>query len=95
LVSVDSLYGKNVIGAGGTIIGEVKGAEVNTSNWQVTHLQIKLSSTASENLGLKKLFGSASICMPVTMVSAIGDVITIGGDLNELSTNPGMKSCPD
>jgi hypothetical protein len=29
-VSVDSLYGKNVIGAGGIILGEVKGAEVNT-----------------------------------------------------------------
>jgi sporulation protein YlmC with PRC-barrel domain len=95
LVSVDSLSGKNVIGTGGTVIGEVKGAEVNTSTWQVTHLQVKLTSAASDTLGFKKRFGSSSICMPIGLVSAVGDVVTIASDVNELSQNALISGCPD
>lgn len=95
LVSVDSLSGKNVIGKGGTIIGEVKGAEVNTVNWQVTHLRVKLSSSAAETLGFKKRFRSSLVCLPVSVVLAVGDVVTIGGDLNELSQNPQISECPE
>jgi sporulation protein YlmC with PRC-barrel domain len=95
LVSVDSLSGKNVIGTGGTVIGEVKGAEVNTSTWAVTHLQVKLTSAASDLLGFKKRFGSSSVCMPVALISAVGDVVTIGTDINELSRNSQITGCPD
>jgi sporulation protein YlmC with PRC-barrel domain len=95
LATVDSLSGKNVIGTGGTVIGEVKGAEVDTSTWQVTHLQVKLSSAASETLGFKKRFGSSSVCLPIALVSAVGDVVTIGSDLTELSQNALIKGCPD
>ncbi len=94
MVDVDSLSGKNVIGTGGTIIGEVKGAEVNTSTWQITHLQVKLSSAASDTLGFKKRFRSSNVCMPVSLISAVGDVITIGRDLTELSQNPEITECP-
>ncbi len=93
LVSIDKLSGKNVIGAGGYNLGEVKGAEVNTSTWQVTHLQVKLSNQASEELGFKKRFRSSTVCMPVSLVSAVGDVITIGKALSELSKNPEISEC--
>ncbi len=95
MVSLDSLSGKNVIGAGGRIIGEVKGAEVNTANWQVTHIKVKLSSSASEALGFKKRFGTSSVCLPVSLISAVDDVVTIGSDLNELNCNAQVTSCPD
>ena len=95
LVNVDQLSGKNVIGAGGTILGEVKGAEVNPTNWQVTHLQVKLSSTASDTLGFKKRFRSSTVCMPVSLISAVGDVITIETDLNQLSQNPQITECAE
>jgi sporulation protein YlmC with PRC-barrel domain len=95
LVSVDALFGKDVIGTGGTVIGEVKGAEVNTTTWQVTHLQVKLTSAASDTLGFKKRFGSSSICMPIGLISAVGDVVTIGTDINELSRNAMITGCPD
>ncbi len=95
LVSVDSLSGKSVIGAGGTILGEVNGSEVNINTWQITHLHVKLSSTASETLGFKKRFRSSTVCMPVSLISAVGEVITIGSDLNELSMNPQISECPE
>ena len=93
MVSVDKLSGKNVIGAGGNVLGEVKGAEVNTSTWQVTHLQVKLANQASEELGFKKRFRSSTVCMPVSLVSAVGDVITVGKTLDELSKNPEITEC--
>jgi sporulation protein YlmC with PRC-barrel domain len=93
LVSVDKLNGKNIIGTGGAILGEVKGAEINTSTWQMTHLQVKLSNQASENLGFKRRFGSSTVCMPVSLISAIGDVITINRSLDELSRNPEISEC--
>ncbi len=93
LVSVNSLSGKNVIGAGGTIIGEVVGAEVSTSTWQISTLQVKLSATASESLGFKKRFRSSTVCMPVSLVSAVGDVITINIDLNTLSQDSQITEC--
>ncbi|MCL5876608.1 MAG: PRC-barrel domain-containing protein [Candidatus Bathyarchaeota archaeon] len=95
MVSVDSLSGKSVIGASGTILGEVKGTEVNTNTWQITHLHVKLSSIASETLGFKKRFRSSTVCMPVSLVSAVGDVITIGSNINELSQNPQISECPE
>ena len=94
MVNVDSLSGKNVIGASGIILGEVTGAEVNTSTWQLTHLNIKLSNQASEDLGFKKRFGSSTVCMPVSLISAVGDVITINRTLDELGRNPEISECP-
>jgi sporulation protein YlmC with PRC-barrel domain len=94
LVSVDELSGKNVIGAGGIIIGEVKGAQVNTKTWSLTHLQVKLSNQASDNLGFKKRFRTSTVCMPVSLISAVGDVIAISRSLDELSKNPEISECP-
>jgi len=90
---VDSLSGKDVIGAGGIILGQVDGAEVNTSTWQITHLQVKLSSQASDQLGFKKRFTSSIVCMPVSLVSAVGDVITVEKTLDELAKNPEISEC--
>ncbi len=91
---MDELSGKNIISAGGTIIGEVVGAEVNTSSWNLTALDVKLSAAASETLGFKKRFRSSTVCMPVTLVSAVGDVITINSDLNTLSQDSQITECP-
>lgn len=93
LVNVEKLAGKNVISQGGYILGEVKGADLNTSTWKLTHLRVKLSNQASEELGFKKRFGSSIVCMPVSLVSAVGDVITIDKSLTELSQNPEITEC--
>lgn len=93
VVSLDKISGKNVIGQGGDDLGEVKGAEVNTNTWNVTHLQVKLSSKASESMGFKKRFRSSTVCLPVSMVSAVGDVVTVNKTLDELSSNQEVTEC--
>ncbi len=93
LVSIAKLSGKDVICKGGSILGEVKGAEVDSSTWQIPYLQVKLSSQASEELGFKKRFRSSTVCLPVSFVSGVGDVVTVGRTLTELSQTPEISEC--
>ena len=95
LVSIDSLVGKKVITAKAYILGEVKGAEANIENWQITHLQVKLTDKAANDLGFKKRFRSSMVCMPVSLISAVGEVITIGKSLQELSRTFDIVECKE
>ena len=46
LINFETIIGKKVIGTGGYIFGEVKGATVNTKTWRVVKLHVKLTDTA-------------------------------------------------
>lgn len=93
LVSFETLLGKKVIGSGGYIIGEVKGAEINTTAWQVPNLHIKLTENAATELGFKKRFRSSTVCVPTRLIQAVGDVITIAPPLKELGQSKEITEC--
>ena len=93
LISFESMIGKQVIGKGGFIIGEVKGAIIDTSSWQVPTLNVKLSDNAATELGFKKRFRSSVVCIPTKMVQAVGDVITIVPPLKELAESEEVTEC--
>jgi sporulation protein YlmC with PRC-barrel domain len=95
LVSVESLVGKKVITAKAYILGEVKGAEADVNNWRITHLQVKLTDKAATDLGFKKRFRSSTICMPVSLISAVGEVVTIEKSLDELSKTFDIVECKE
>lgn len=85
MTSVSELNGKKVIGASAFHMGEVEGAEFDTKNWQITHLQVKLNSDATEKLGLKKpLMAHLVVLLPVNIVIAVGDVVSLGNSIEEL-----------
>ena len=78
LVKVATLIDKKVIGRDGYIVGDMKGLEADTSNWQISHMQVKLTNQAAEEMGFKKIFRRSSmVCIPVSYVAAIGDIITV------------------
>ena len=93
LVIFDKLSGMFVIGAGGFDLGNVNGVEINTITWQVTHLHIKLSKPASEDLGFKKRFRSSTVCVPTSLISQAGDNILLNKSLDELSRHPEITEC--
>jgi len=77
--------GKRVIGANAYLLGEVNGADVETEKWQVTYLHVSLTDEAIRELGFKKPFmGSVTVCVPVSIVQAVGDVITLNKGIKEL-----------
>jgi sporulation protein YlmC with PRC-barrel domain len=86
IADVSKLIGKQVIGAQAMVLGEVENVKIDTSNWQVTHLGVKLSDDAIRELGFKKtlwlgftktFWSSVVISLPVSAVSVVGDVITL------------------
>jgi sporulation protein YlmC with PRC-barrel domain len=93
LVSFKELSDKFVICAGGFDLGQINGIEINSITWQVTHLHVKLSKSASEDLGFKKRIGSSTVCVPVSLVSSIGDNILLKKTLEELTKSPEITEC--
>jgi len=70
-------------------VGEVSGAEIHTKEWAITHLYIELSDDAATKLGYKKPFiGHITICIPVSYVKTVGDVITLNRNMQELTKMP-------
>ena len=85
MTSMSKLIGKRVIGANAYALGEINGADVDTVKWQVTHLHVSLTDEATRELGFKKPFmGSVTACLPVPLIQAVGDVITLNKGINEL-----------
>jgi sporulation protein YlmC with PRC-barrel domain len=79
------MIGKRVIGANAYMLGEMTGADIDTGKWQVTHLHVSLADDAVRELGYKKPFmGSVIVCLPVSVIQAVGDVITLNKGINEL-----------
>ena len=83
---IDELMGKTVIGANAQVLGEVSDIEFNHSTWKITNVTIKLIDNIIEPLGFKKprLRGSVMVEMPVEPIKAIGDVISIDKNVEEL-----------
>jgi len=92
-VSFDKLSGMYVICAGGFDLGNVNGVEINTITWQATHLQVKLSKSASDDLGFKKRFRSSTVCVPTSLISQAGDNILLNKSLDELTRHPEITEC--
>lgn len=78
IIDMGKLIGKQVIGSQAMLLGEVDSVKMDTSNWRVTHLGVKITDDAAKELGLKKTFwSSVVISLPVSAVSVVGDVISL------------------
>jgi sporulation protein YlmC with PRC-barrel domain len=94
-VEISRLFGKKVITIKANILGEVKSVEVDTGNWAITHLQVKLTDVAATDLGFKKRFRSSTICLPVNLIKAVGEVITVDKSIEELSKISEITECTE
>jgi len=86
LINFEKLIGLQVITSDAHILGEVKGARIDTKLWEVKYLNVKLSDKGADRLGMKKRFRSSSISVPVGLVQAVGELVTIGKTMEEMET---------
>lgn len=90
-MKVGNLNGKQVITADAYDLGEVDGTHADVGTWQITHIDVDLTKEAIRELNFKKpMFGSVTVCVPVTAVNKVGDVITLNTTLLELKN---LKEC--
>ncbi len=87
--------GLDVVTSGAKIIGQVKGAKLDTTSWEIKFLNVKLTGEAAESLGMKKRFRSSKICIPVSMVQAVAHVVTISRTVEELESSQEIVECTD
>ena len=90
-MKVRKLNGKSVITSDACNLGEVDGAHADIGTWQITHLDVELTKEAGEELGFKKpLLGSVTVCLPISAVKKVGDVVALNQSLSELKN---IKEC--
>ncbi len=94
LVRVDNLLDKKIIGTDGYFVGDMKGLEADTSDWKITHLRVKLSDQAAEEMGFKRMLRrSPMVCIPVSYISAVGDIVTVNKSAAELKSSKDITEC--
>jgi len=89
LVNVNILLGKSVVAEDARLVGAVTGVEVELMpKWEITHLHVSLTEDTTRELGYKKPFlGSVDVILPISIVKAVGDLISLDkkiGDLKDL-----------
>ncbi len=93
MIDVSKMNGVSVITANSYTLGEVEGANVDTSSWKMTHVKVGLSDEATRELGYSKPFlGSLKICLPVESIAGYGDVITLKKTLMDLKGSAECKT---
>ena len=95
MISFENLIGFKVLTSEAFSLGVVKGALIDTEKWAITYLHVKINDEAATRLGFKKRFRSSTVCLPVNMVKAIGDYVTIGRSLDELSESQEITECKE
>lgn len=81
----------SVITADAYTLGEIDGAHADTNLWNITHLDVELTKEASAELGFKKPFlGSITVCLPISSIKNVGDVVTLNKSLLDLKN---LKEC--
>ena len=86
MINSEKMVGLQVITADAHVLGEVKGARIDTKAWEVKYLNIKLSDKAADRLGMKKRFGSSTISIPVSLIQAFGELVAISKTMEGLET---------
>jgi sporulation protein YlmC with PRC-barrel domain len=92
-LDIKKIKGMKVITSQAYTLGEVKGFEINVQTWDITHLYIKLTDEAANQLGFKKRFRSSTVCMAVGLIKAVGEYVTIDKSLTEIENSPDITAC--
>ena len=92
MVRAKNLVGLPVITSDATRLGQVEGTELDTNSWKVTHIRVDLTDSAIQEFGLKKPFmGGIRICLPISRVNKVADVVTLKPTLAEVRNTPECK----
>jgi sporulation protein YlmC with PRC-barrel domain len=77
-VSDDELTGRTVIAADGNAIGEVFGFAIETDNWAIQALKVKLRNEAADQVGASRsIFRPGTIAIPVSFIQSVGHAVVL------------------
>lgn len=79
-----------VVGQRGWKLGKIENVSVDTANWQVKSLEVKLEKEVAERLKMKKFLRSTNLPVGTERVTGIGNVVSINytqEDVDRLTEN--------
>jgi sporulation protein YlmC with PRC-barrel domain len=80
------IYGKRVILEDASDVGTLVDIYVDTSDWRMTHLDIRVEKKYTERLGMEKaLLKKPVISVPIHLLAMVEDVIHLKGDIDDLA----------
>ncbi len=92
MVTGSKLVGMAVITSDAYKLGQIEGTELDADTWKVTHLRIDLTDEAIRELAFRKPFlGGIRVCLPVSHVSKLADVVTLKSSLADVKASPECK----
>ena len=84
-LSDENLKGRTVVSADGQAVGEVAALFLDSDNWRVESLQLKLRNSVADQLGAtRNIFHSGALELPVRMIQSVGDAIVLSVSALEL-----------
>jgi len=84
-LSDDNLHGRVVISGDGIAIGEITRVFLDSSEWRVEALQVKLRRESAERLGANRsMFHAATLEIPTRMIQSVGDAVILSVPLDGL-----------
>lgn len=85
MVEIGRLFWKRVVTSDDYVIGETESAELDTVTWQIKSFYVSLNDDASEKLDFERpYFGKIFVCLPVSTVKEIGDIVTLNKTFEDL-----------
>ena len=80
------ITGKRVILEDASDIGMVTDVFVDTLDWRITRLDVRVEKRYAERLGLEKGLLKKAICpVKIHFLKSVGDVVHLKGDLDDLA----------
>ena len=91
-MKVADLVGKQVITSEAEVLGQIEGVDVDISTWTVSNLLVTLLKSNVKKLNFKKpLLGSVTVCLPVSAIKTVGDVVSLTESIQDLKYIPEFK----
>ena len=91
-MKVADLVGKQVITSEAEVLGQIEGVDVDISTWTVSNLLVTLLKINVKKLNFKKpLLGSVTVCLPVSAIKTVGDVVSLTESIQDLKYIPEFK----
>jgi sporulation protein YlmC with PRC-barrel domain len=76
----NDLEGKEVISKNGTLIGRSTDANIDTTTWRVTSVDVDVEGDVAKELNIKKFLSGTKFPLSVEQIEAVGSKILLKTD---------------
>ncbi|MBN1109322.1 MAG: PRC-barrel domain-containing protein [Methanomassiliicoccales archaeon] len=92
-VSMKDVLLKSVLTSDAYDIGTVNDFYLSVDEWKVDQIGVTLNMQSKKDLGIRKLsLTGTTICIPISYVNKVGDMVTLNIPFDELKGLPECKN---